>query len=142
MSPRLVRLAYAASAGTGVGFVHRLGGHSGSISCGAPSPDPTSSRFTRQQALRGESGSAVYDLAQQKQLELQITGQAADRFIVLPYFHPALLHAAYRAARRAELPAGLLRDAAFNLLLGTALIVLLVRSSLSIHGRSAFVASR
>jgi len=31
--------------------------------------------------------------------------------------------------------------AAFNLLLGTALIVLLVRSSLSIHGRSAFVAS-
>src|SRR3981081_4218333 len=33
-------------------------------------------------------GSAVYDLVLQRQMQLLVTSQAPDRFIVLPYFHP------------------------------------------------------
>src|SRR5258708_31463369 len=77
----------------------------------------------------------------QKQFELQITPQSPDRFIVLPYFHPPyytlliapLAALSYRQAYYAM--------AAFNVLLMVALIVPLVRNSLSIHGRGSIVAA-
>src|SRR5258708_12247812 len=77
----------------------------------------------------------------QKQFELQIIPQSPDRFIVLPYFHPPyytlliapLAALSYRQAYYAM--------AAFNVLLMVALIVPLVRNSLSIHGRGSIVAA-
>jgi len=90
-------------------------------------------------ALRG--GAQVYDLAVQKQFELQVTGQAANRLIVLPYFHPP-----YYTLLIAPLAGLGYRDAyfamaAFNVLLAIALIVLLVRTSDAVRGRAAIVAT-
>jgi len=86
-------------------------------------------------------GSAVYDLVLQREIQIQVTSQPADRFIVLPYFHPpyyTLLIAplGYLSYRQAYIAM-----AVFNMILAAALIVLLVRSSLSIHGRAAVVAT-
>jgi GT2 family glycosyltransferase len=85
--------------------------------------------------------SAVYDVAMQRLVELQITGQDPARFIVLPYFHPPyytlliapLAYLDYRNAYYAM--------AAFNVLLLAVLIVILVRNSERIHGRAWFVAA-
>src|SRR5204863_167833 len=84
-------------------------------------------------------GSAVYDIAMQRQVELQITAQDPSRFIVLPYFHPpyyTLLIA----------PLGLLDYrhayyvmAAVNVLLVAALVAILALSSLRVHGRRAWL---
>src|SRR5450759_401055 len=145
MTPRLterrLRLAYAAATGAGAGsllvwtyfWVSLVRGN-------LRGPDFVSFyAAARLYVLKG--GSAVYDLALQKQFELQIIPQYPDRFIVLPYFHPPyytlliapLAALSYRGAYYAM--------AAFNVLLAAALIVLLVRNSLSIHGRGAVVAA-
>ena len=86
-------------------------------------------------------GSAVYDLVLQREIQIQVTSQPPDRFIVLPYFHPpyyTLLIAplGYLTYRQAYIAM-----AAFNAILVVALVVLLVRSSQRIHGRAAVVAT-
>lgn len=89
--------------------------------------------------LRGPS--QVYDLVVQKQFQVGITGQPADRFIVLPYFHPPyytlliapLAYLDYRQAYYAM--------AAFNLILAVAVAAVLIRGSERIHGRAAIVAA-
>jgi hypothetical protein len=145
MTPRLTerrrRLAYAAATGAGAGsllvwayfWLNLVRGN-------LQGPDFVSFyAAARLYVLKG--GSAVYDLALQKQFELQIIPQSPDRFIVLPYFHPpyytlliaALAELSYRQAYYAM--------AAFNVLLTVALIVVLARSSLSVHGRAAIVAA-
>jgi Glycosyltransferase family 87/Glycosyl transferase family 2 len=145
MIPRLTerrrRLAYAAATGAGAGsllvwvyfWVSLVRGN-------LQGPDFVSFySAARLYVLKG--GSAVYDLAFQKQFELQIIPQSPDRFIVLPYFHPPyytlliapLAALSYRQAYYAM--------AAFNVLLAAALIFVLARNSLSIHGRAAAVAA-
>jgi hypothetical protein len=86
-------------------------------------------------------GSAVYDLVLQRQMQIDVTGEPAGRFIVLPYFHPpyyTLLIAplGYLSYRQAYIAM-----AAFNVILAAALVIILVRSSLRIHGRAAVVAA-
>lgn len=88
-----------------------------------------------------KGGSSVYNLVLQRQIQIQVTGQPPDRFIVLPYFHPpyyTLLIAplGYLSYRQAYIAM-----AAFNAVLVAVLIVLLVRNSQNIHGRAAVVAS-
>src|SRR5258708_22948778 len=86
-------------------------------------------------------GEAVYNLALQKQFELQVTGQAPDQLVVLPYFHPpyyTLLIAPLGFLRYREAYYAM---AAFNVLLAAVLVLLLVRGSLTIHGRAALVAA-
>jgi hypothetical protein len=141
MSPRLVRLAYAASAGAGVGSFIAWAAIWVNLMRGALAGPDFFSFYAAARLYVERGGSAVYDLAQQKQLELQITGQAADRFIVLPYFHPPYYTLLIAPLAALSYQQAYFAMAAFNLLLGIALIVLLVRSSLSIHGRAAFVAS-
>jgi hypothetical protein len=141
LTERRLRLAYAAATGVGAGSLLVWAYFWVSLVRGnLRGPDFVSFyAAARLYVLKG--GSAVYDLAQQKQFELQVIPQNADRFIVLPYFHPpyyTLLIApvaalSYRGAYYAM--------AAFNILLVAALIVILVRNSLSIHGRGAFVAA-
>ena len=146
MSPRppaqrWQRLAYAAATGAGVGsFIAWAAIWVNLVRGTLAGPDFFSFyAAARLYVLKG--GSAVYDLAQQRQLELQITGQAADRFIVLPYFHPPYYTLLIAPLAALSYEQAYFAMAAFNLLLGVALIALLVRSSLSIHGRAAIVAS-
>ncbi len=134
------RLGFAAAAGAGVGsFVFWAAYWVSFIRGNLQGPDFFSFyAAAKLYVLKG--GSAVYDLALQKQFELQVTSQPPDRFIVLPYFHPP-----YYTLLIAPLAALSYRQAyytmaAFNLLLTAALVILLVRSSLSIHGRAAIVA--
>ena len=138
---RWLRLSYAAATGAAVGsFVFWSYNWVVFIRGNLQGPDFVSFySAARLFVLRG--GSAVYDLVQQKQFELQVTGQAPDRFIVLPYFHPPyytlliapLAYLDYRSAYYVM--------TAFNLLLTIGLIVVLVKTSLSIRGRGWFVAT-
>src|SRR5882672_9728856 len=141
MSPRLARLAYAAATGAGVGSFIAWAAIWVNLVRGTLAGPDFFSFYAAARLYVLEGGSAVYDLAQQKQMELQITGQAADRFIVLPYFHPPYYTLLIAPLAALSYQQAYFAMAAFNLLLGVALIALLVRSSLSIHGRAAIVAS-
>ena len=88
-----------------------------------------------------KGGSAVYSLALQKQFELQVTGQPAGRFIVLPYFHPPYYTLLIAPLAYLDYRAAYYTMAAFNLILVAVLIAVLVRSSLKVHGRAVFVAA-
>jgi Glycosyltransferase family 87/Glycosyl transferase family 2 len=138
---RLLRLGYAGAAGAGIGsclfwtvywFTFVRGNLRG--------PDFFNFYAAAKLYVTG-GGAAVYDIALQRQAELQITGADPSRFIVLPYFHPPyytlliapLAYLDYRHAYYAM--------AAFNVLLVAALIVILVRSSLRVRGRGWLVAT-
>jgi GT2 family glycosyltransferase len=145
MIPRLARrwgrLGYAAAAGAGIGsFLFWATYWVNFVRGNLAGPD-FFSFYAAARLYALEGGGAVYDLAMQKQFELQITGRAADSFITLPYFHPPyytlliapLAALSYRQAYYAM--------ATLNVLLTVVLIALLVRNSLSIHGRGAIVAA-
>jgi hypothetical protein len=135
------RLGFAAAAGAGVGsFLFWAGYWLNFLRGNLQGPDFLSF-YAAAKLYVSAGGSAVYDLALQKQVELQFTSQPAERFIVLPYFHPpyyTLLIAplAYLGFREAYYAM-----AAFNVILAAALVVVLVRSSIRIHGRAAVVAA-
>src|SRR4029077_13053970 len=133
LAARLVRLGYAAATGAGIGsllfwIVYWFSFIRGSLR------GPDFFNFYAAAKLYVTSGgAAVYDIAMQRQVELQITGADPSRFIVLPYFHPpyyTLLIAplAYLDYRNAYYVM-----AAFNVLLVVAMIWVLSRSSLGIH---------
>ncbi|HUE66666.1 MAG TPA: glycosyltransferase 87 family protein [Candidatus Acidoferrum sp.] len=141
LAARLVRLGYAAATGAGIGsllfwivywFTFIRGNLLG--------PD-FFNFYAAAKLYVTNGGAAVYDIAMQRQVELQITGQDPSRFIVLPYFHPPyytllitpLAYLDYRHAYYAM--------AAFNLLLAVALVVILVRTSLRVHGRGRLIAA-
>ncbi len=145
MTPRLTerrrRLAFAAATGAGAGSALVWVYFWVSLVRGTLQGPDFVSFYAAARLYVFRGGSAVYDLVQQKQFELQVIPQSPDRFIVLPYFHPPyytlliapLAALSYRQAYYAM--------AAFNVLLIAALIALLVRNSLSIHGRGAIVAA-
>src|SRR5260370_15454658 len=138
---RLTRLGYAAAAGAGIGsfafwtvywFTFVRGNLRG--------PD-FFNFYAAAKLYITSGGSAVYDIAMQRQVELQITGADPSRFIVLPYFHPPyytlliapLAYLDYRNAYYAM--------AAFNALLVVALVAILAKSSLRVRGRGWLVAA-
>ena len=138
---RLVRLGYAGAAGAGVGsFVFWTAYWFSFVRGNLRGPD-FFNFYAAAKLYVTNGGAAVYDIALQRQTELQITGQDPSRFIVLPYFHPPyytlliapLAYFDYRHAYYAM--------AAFNVLLAAALIVILVGTSLRVHGRGWLVAS-
>jgi hypothetical protein len=86
-------------------------------------------------------GSAVYDLVLQKQVQLQVTGQPPDTFVVLPYFHPPYYTLLIAPLAFLDFRDAYYAMAAFNVILAAVLVVLLVRSSEHIHGRAAVVAA-
>ena len=141
LTPRWGRLAYAAAAGAGVGsflfwaayWVNFLRGN-------LQGPDFVSFySAARLYVLKG--GSAVYDIALQKQFELQVIAQSPDRFIVLPYSHPPYYTLLIAPLAALDYRQAYYAMAAFNVLLTAVLVAILVRNSLSIHGRAAVVAA-
>src|SRR4030081_3732491 len=138
---RWQRLGYAAATGAGVGSFAFWSAYWFSFIRGNLQGPDFFSFYSAARLYVLMGGSAVYDLALQKQYAVQLTVQPADRFIVLPYFHPP-----YYTLLIAPLAALSYRDAyyamaAFNVFLTVVLITLLVRNSLSIHGRGAIVAA-
>jgi hypothetical protein len=137
---RLVGLGYAAAAGAGIGSMIFWAVYWFSFVRGTLQGPDFFNFYAAARLYVLNGASAVYDIGMQRQVELQITGQDPARFIVLPYFHPPyytlliapLAYLDYRNAYYAM--------AAFNVLLVAALIVVLVRTSLRIHGRAWLVA--
>ena len=141
LTPRLRRLTYAAAAGAGAGsllfwaayWVNFLRGN-------LLGPDFFNFyAAARLYVLRG--GSAVYNLALERQFQLQITGLDPDTFIMLPYVHPPYYTLLIAPLGALSYRQAYLAMAAFNVLLAIVLVVLLVRTSLTIHGRAAIVAT-
>ena len=140
-SMRWGRMGYAGAAGAGLGSVLFWAGYWLTFVRGNLQGPDFVSFYSGAKLFVEKGGSAVYDLALQKQYELQVFPHPPDQFVVLPYFHPPyytlliapLAFLDYRSAYYAM--------AAFDVLLGAALIVLLVRGSERIHGRAAAVAA-
>jgi len=137
---RWTSLAFAGAAGAGLGsFLFWTGYWFTVVSGNLKGPD-FFSFYSGARLFVTRGGSAVYDLVLQREVQIQVTSQPPDRFIVLPYFHPpfyTLLIAplGYLTYRQAYIAMAI-----FNVILAAALIVLLVRNSRSIHGRAAVVA--
>src|SRR5216684_9026078 len=138
---RWSRMGYAAATGAGLGSLVFWTLYWFNFSRGNLRGPDFFSFYSAAKLFVLKGGSAVYDLALQKQFELQVVPHPPDQFVVLPYFHPPyytlliapLAYLDYRTAYYAM--------AAFNVVLLAALIVLLVRGSERIHGRSAIVAA-
>ena len=141
LAMRLVRLGYAAAAGAGIGsFLFWTVYWFSFVRGNLRGPD-FFNFYAAAKLFVTNGGSAVYDIAMQRQVELQITGADPSRFIVLPYFHPpyyTLLIAplAYLDYRNAYYVM-----AAFNAFLVAALVAILVKSSLRLQGRGWMVAA-
>jgi GT2 family glycosyltransferase len=140
-SLRWARMGYAAATGAGLGSFFFWAGYWFTFVRGNLQGPDFYSFYSAAKLYVLRGGSAVYDLALQKQFELQVIPASPDRFIVLPYFHPPyytlliapLAFLDYRTAYYAM--------AAVNVVLVAVLIVVLVRGSERIHGRSAVVAA-
>ena len=138
---RLVRLGYAGAAGAGVGsflfwtiywFTFIRGNLHG----------PDFFNFYAAARLYVFNGAAaVYDIAQQRVVELQITGADPARFIVLPYFHPPYYTLLIAPLALLDYRRAYYVMAAVNVILLAALIYILVRNSERIHGRASWVAA-
>jgi hypothetical protein len=141
LTPRWGRLAYAAAAGAGVGsFLFWAAYWINFLRGNLQGPDFVSFySAARLYVLRG--GSAVYDIALQKQFELQVIAQSPDRFVVLPYSHPPYYTLFIAPLAALDYRQAYYAMAAFNVLLTAVLVAILVRNSLSIHGRAAVVAA-
>jgi hypothetical protein len=88
LTERRRRLAYAAATGAGAGSLVVWAYFWISVARGNLQGPDFVSFYAAVRLYVVKGGAAVYDLAQQKQFELQIFPQSPDRFIVLPYFHP------------------------------------------------------
>jgi GT2 family glycosyltransferase len=134
-------MGYAAATGAGLGSLIFWAGYWFTFIRGDLQGPDFFSFYAAARLFVLKGGSAVYDLALQKQYELQVVPHPPDQFVVLPYFHPPyytlliapLAYLDYRSAYYAM--------AALNFLLVAALIALLVLGSERIRERAAIVAA-
>src|SRR5467141_3168125 len=87
-SLRWSRIGYAAATGAGLGSLLFWVGYWVSFVRGNLQGPDFFSFYSGAKLYVLKGGSAVYDLALQKQYELQVIPHPADQFVVLPYFHP------------------------------------------------------
>ena len=141
LAMRLTRLGYAAAAGAGVGSFAFWTVYWFSFVRGSLSGPDFFNFYAAAKLYITSGGSAVYDIAMQRQVELQITGADPSRFIVLPYFHPPYYTLLIAPLAFLDYRHAYYVMAAFNALLVVVLIGVLVRSSLSVQGRGGLVAA-
>ena len=134
-------MGFAAAAGAGVGSLLFWAGYWFTFVRGNLQGPDFFSFYSAAKLYVQSGGSAVYDLVLQKQMQLQITGQPPDTFVVLPYFHPPYYTLLIAPLAYLDFRHAYYAMAAFNLLLAAALVVLLVRSSETIRGRATLVAA-
>jgi len=138
---RLLRLGYAGAAGAGIGsFLFWTIYWFSFVRGNLRGPD-FFNFYAAAKLYVTNGGAAVYDVAMQRQVELQITGQDPSRFIVLPYFHPPYYTLLIAPLAFLDYRHAYYVMAAFNVLLVAALIAILVSTSLRVHGRGWLVAS-
>ena len=136
---RLRRLAFAGAAGAGIGcFLAWAGNWYFFITGNLRGPD-FFSFYAAAQIYVQRGGGAVYDILVQKQYELALTHESADRFIVLPYFHPPYYTLLIAPLAGLDYRNAYYAMTVFNVLLAIALVTILVRGSLSVHGRAVIV---
>jgi len=138
---RLVRLGYAGAAGAGLGsFVFWTIYWFTFVRGNLRGPD-FFNFYAAAKLYITQGGAAVYDIAMQRTVELQITGADPSRFIVLPYFHPPYYTLLIAPLALFDYRNAYYAMAAINVVLAAALIVVLVRTSLRVHGRGWLVAA-
>jgi GT2 family glycosyltransferase len=138
---RLVRLGYAAAAGAGIGSLVFWTVYWFTFVRGNLRGPDFFNFYAAAKLYLTNGGAAVYDIGMQRQVELEITGQDPSRFIVLPYFHPPYYTLLIAPLALFDYRLAYYAMAAVNVLLVAALVVLLVRSSISVHGRGSLVAA-
>lgn len=141
LAMRLTRLGYAAAAGAGIGSFAFWTVYWFSFVRGNLSGPDFFNFYAAAKLYITSGGSAVYDIAMQRQVELQITGADPSRFIVLPYFHPPYYTLLIAPLAFLDYRHAYYVMAAFNALLVVALIAILVRTSLSVRDRGWLVAA-
>jgi Glycosyltransferase family 87/Glycosyl transferase family 2 len=145
MTPRPARswrrLGFAAAAGAGLGSFLGWIYIWFSFVRGSLSEPDFFSFYAAAKLFVQRGGAAVYDLALQRQMQIQVTSAPPDRFIVLPYFHPPYYTLLIAPVAYLNYRDAYIAMAAFNLMLAAVLVLLLVRSSQRIHGRAAVVAA-
>jgi hypothetical protein len=135
------RLAFAGAAGAGIGcFLAWAANWYFFITGNLRGPD-FFSFYAAAQIYAQRGGSAVYDILVQKQYELAITHDSPDRFIVLPYFHPPYYTLLIGPLAQLDYRSAYYAMTAFNVVLAIALVTILVRGSVSVHGRAVIVAA-
>lgn len=140
LAMRIVRLGYAAATGAGIGsFIFWTIYWFSFVRGNLRGPDFFNFYAAAKLYVYNGPG-AVYDIAMQKQVELQVTGQDPSRFIVLPYFHPPYYTLLIAPLGWLDYRTAYYVMAAVNVLLMVGMIWALARSSLQIHGRGWFVA--
>src|SRR5882762_882674 len=140
-APRWKSLGYAAAAGAGLGSFLAWAGYWFTFIQGRLQGPDFFSFYSAAKLYVLKGGSAVYDLVLQRQMQIQVTGEPAGRFIVLPYFHPPYYTLLIAPLAFLDYRQAYIAMAIFNVVLAAALVVILVRSSLRIHGRAAIVAA-
>src|SRR6266581_1984044 len=141
LAMRLVRLGYAGATGAGVGsLVFWTIYWFSFIRWSLRGPD-FFNFYAAAKLYVTAGGTAVYDIAMQRQVELQITGADPSRFIVLPYSHPPYYTLLIAPLAFLDYRNAYYVMAAANALLVAALVVILVRTSLKVHGRGWLVAA-
>jgi len=141
LARRLVRLGYAAATGAGIGSLIFWTLYWFSFVRGNLRGPDFFNFYAAAKLYLTHGGAAVYDIAMQRQVELQITGQDPSRFIVLPYFHPPYYTMLIAPLAFFDYRNAYYVMAAVNVLLVAALVVILVRTSLSVRGRGWLVAA-
>src|SRR5207247_7628118 len=127
LAVRLVRLGYAGAAGAGIGSFAFWTVYWFSFVRGNLRGPDFFNFYAAAKLYITSGGSAVYDLAMQRQVELQITGADPSRFVVLPYFHPPYYTLLIAPIALLDYRNAYYVMAALNVLLAGALIFLLVR---------------
>ena len=141
LAMRLVRWGYAAAAGAGIGsFVFWTIYWFSFVRGNLRGPD-FFNFYAAAKLYLTDGGSAVYDIAKQRAIELQITGHDPATFIVLPYFHPPYYTLLIAPLALFDYRNAYYLMAAFNVLLVAALVVILVRTSIAVRGRGWLVAA-
>src|SRR2546428_4480763 len=141
LAMRLVRLGYAGATGAGVGSLVFWTAYWFSFVRGNLRGPDFFNFYAAAKLYVSNGGSAVYDIAMQRQVELQITGADPSRFVVLPYFHPPYYTLLIAPLALLDYRNAYYVMAALNVVLAGALIFLLVRSSISVRGRGWLVAA-
>jgi GT2 family glycosyltransferase len=137
---RLVRLGYAGAAGAGIGSFLFWAVYWFTFVRGNLRGPDFFNFYAAAKLYVTNGGAAVYDIAMQRQVELQITGADPSRFIVLPYFHPPYYTLLIAPLALLDYREAYYAMAAINVLLAAALIVILVRSSMTVRGRGWLIA--
>src|SRR5256885_6610285 len=141
LAMRLIRLGYAGATGAGIGSLVFWTAYWFSFVRGNLRGPDFFNFYAAAKLYITSGGSAVYDLAMQRQVELQVTGADPARFVVLPYFHPPYYTLLIAPLALLDYRNAYYVMAALNVVLAAALIFLLVRSSLSVRGRGWLVAA-